>query len=1417
MGDSVERDFRIRGDVVGQMSRFTRLLTLAIALLLPVSFAYSQVSGDVSGRWTVGDSPIIVEGDITVPQGEMLEIDAGVTVTFNGPYAIYVKGVFQAQGEVQPDNAGIDWVTFTQDTSQFTGEDRWRGIRFDNSESGSFIEYCIIEHGYAHRVEGSTWADNNGGGLYINGASPRVTNSIIRNCKAEYSGGGVYIWLSSSHFRNNLIAFNEANRQGGGMFLDRVELDLKNLTVFRNDAGITLRTPNTTYGGGIYFGPNAYPVVRNSILWRNGDQTVNNPSDDVLIAGDNFYTAFIKFSIYSQVGSNVDNFVYQEDPDFVDEEMFHLELTSRGVDGGEYSDSRWQNEPRPNGGRINMGFWGGTVFATRSVPVAQAANPDIRFVGIRPGDSTAVRLASIRNVGNNDLIVQWSMVSMETTSLDPENEDTLPEDISRFTVAPFPEMTISPDSTKEFEVKYIVAPGQFATDKAYMLLDIPDGAIEYVVYGYPFDPQLQLSTTSINMDTLDLDEPASRNFTLRNLGNTNLVALTQPWMRTFSGNFDVPQPDGGEAARTILPGEELTLTVHYPPESESSFNSRPRDTGMIRDSIQVRTNDRTEFIQMRLVVIGPVLETEPAAEDTIDFQFVNLDSTRSLPIMITNGGNTGMHVDSIAFSSGAFSSNLPSGNNANVGVDDTLTVNITFSPSELRVYSDTLTVYSNTDEVMIYLKGRGTSGGVYFSGEIPSTFIPDTWGLGNDNVYICAGPTSIPAGKKLVIREGVQVMFEGNDGDTLYSLDVEGELEVLGSEDNPVTFSPLNRDQHPYFGGLRFIASNPNTRLEHAIVEYASTTELEAGSESLGLSPFGHGGGIAVYNTNPNFIDVTVRNCFSHTDGGGMWIYQSRPTLVRCIIEDNEATTKGGGLSLLGSSPFIFASTIQNNHATTNGGGIYFEYFSKPLISNTRIVNNNAVNRGGAVHVFGNSAPVLRNDVIFGNSADTDEGSAFFVSGNSNPIVRNSVVWSNDGTDIFVDRGSRLIGRYSDVEDADTYTNVDFNSTVVDVGPMFTDLVDFVPVDGSPLVDGGDPSAPNNDYSFPPSKGNFRNDIGLYGGPDAQYWGMSPVSMSIFENQATPRYLNFIINTTEPFTSNPQLEIEDYTGTETVTPIMLDADGVYQYAMEMTESNFLVLTVSGNTANTGDVRYRRSISVALLKPTAGGILAADDGSRLIFPPDATNKEVMFWAEQEHCLSIPEEYTIASQSDMNVQWTIHGQSESWTNSAELILPYDEDAVSNREVSGLSIWQLSDNGSWHQLESFVNTRSQTVHTQINETGTYAIFSGDGSVESILLPEQSALGVNYPNPFNPSTSIPFELSTPSTIELTLFNVLGQQVATISQGWFTSGRHVAFWNADDAYGNELTSGVYFYHLKTTPTDGSSGVVESRKLMLMR
>lgn len=98
-----------------------------------------------------------------------------------------------------------------------------------------------------------------------------------------------------------------------------------------------------------------------------------------------------------------------------------------------------------------------------------------------------------------------------------------------------------------------------------------------------------------------------------------------------------------------------------------------------------------------------------------------------------------------------------------------------------------------------------------------------------------------------------------------------------------------------------------------------------------------------------------------------------------------------------------------------------------------------------------------------------------------------------------------------------------------------------------------------------------------------------------------------------------------------------------------------------------------------------------------------------------------------------------------------------------------------------------------------------------EQSVVPDRFELFQNYPNPFNPKTVISYQLSGFSEVELTIFNIFGQEVKTLVDEQQSYGLHEVSWNGTNNFGFAVGSGVYLYKLQV----GNN--IEIKKMMLIR
>jgi hypothetical protein len=108
---------------------------------------------------------------------------------------------------------------------------------------------------------------------------------------------------------------------------------------------------------------------------------------------------------------------------------------------------------------------------------------------------------------------------------------------------------------------------------------------------------------------------------------------------------------------------------------------------------------------------------------------------------------------------------------------------------------------------------------------------------------------------------------------------------------------------------------------------------------------------------------------------------------------------------------------------------------------------------------------------------------------------------------------------------------------------------------------------------------------------------------------------------------------------------------------------------------------------------------------------------------------------------------------------------------------------------------------------ESGT--VLAVQGATDEV--PADFEMSQNFPNPFNPSTEIQFQIPRKEHIEIRIFNLLGEKVRTLVDDEYGSGYHRLNWNGKNDYGIDMPSGIYFYRI------AAGSFVDIKKMSLLR
>ena len=101
---------------------------------------------------------------------------------------------------------------------------------------------------------------------------------------------------------------------------------------------------------------------------------------------------------------------------------------------------------------------------------------------------------------------------------------------------------------------------------------------------------------------------------------------------------------------------------------------------------------------------------------------------------------------------------------------------------------------------------------------------------------------------------------------------------------------------------------------------------------------------------------------------------------------------------------------------------------------------------------------------------------------------------------------------------------------------------------------------------------------------------------------------------------------------------------------------------------------------------------------------------------------------------------------------------------------------------------------------------VVNGSDEIDMVIAPAVFSLGAAFPNPFNPITNISMEIAIAGNVTVSVYNLMGQVVSLLTEGYMNAGSYTLTWDASDQ-----VSGMYLVRAET------AGVVSTQKLLLIK
>lgn len=315
------------------------------------------------------------------------------------------------------------------------------------------------------------------------------------------------------------------------------------------------------------------------------------------------------------------------------------------------------------------------------------------------------------------------------------------------------------------------------------------------------------------------------------------------------------------------------------------------------------------------------------------------------------------------------------------------------------------------------------------------------------------------------------------------------------------------------------------------------------------------------------------------------------------------------------------------------------------------------------------------------------------------------------------------------------------------------------------------------------------------------------------QNPVSENYLDLFVVSERPIygltgEEKATVTVNGLLDTVTVELSLLDAsDGlvsIYSGKYTLQQAGDYSLVFSGRDQNGVALDpVTRNIAVGLAKPTSPLSMTLPDGlGQFNLPADAVTRSRYVvagsYTESLSTRMLAENgLPTGIQAVSDIIYIGHDQIQL-NREASLQFSISSEWVNGNEKLG--VYGMRD-GEWHYIGGVVDDDAMVIRAQAGSLGRFVIAVGDHPDLSTILPTVFALEQNYPNPFNPSTTISFAVPRDMKVDVRVFNMLGQEIATLADGFYTAGRHEVQWNARDASQVRVASGVYFYAVESADT----------------
>ncbi len=636
-------------------------------------------------------------------------------------------------------------------------------------------------------------------------------------------------------------------------------------------------------------------------------------------------------------------------------------------------------------------------------------------------------------------------------------------------------------------------------------------------------------------------------------------------------------------------------------------------------------------------------------------------------------------------------------------------------------------------------------------------------GILESATYLVVENISVTEGDTLVIEPGAIFLF---DGIFSFTIGQNSILQCRGTLIDSIKFTPNYDNGIAEWGGINIYGSSSDNIIEYSII---------TGSVGSGISCFG---------------SPTISNCSiigNYGDWGGGIYCGGSPTISNCNISGNSGE-QGGGICCEWSSATIINCVISGNSvggAGWLGGGIYCDE-SSPVIRNCTISGNSAQGGGGIYSGLSNTT--ISNCSITDN---TGRG----ISGSDDIEITYSDVYNNSGGNFggfFNPNLGVLVTTNTNGDSCDAWLNISLDPLYVD-----PDNGDYHLQEGSPCIDAGDPDSPLD-------PDDTVSDIGAFFFAHE----LEPEISIVFPNGGEEWWVqtDHPITWTNNFIENVSIELYDGSDLSLILASDISNSGEFLWTIpedltpgkEYTIRVYMTSDPAVEDISDGPFQVLAPPFVTLTPFEPPIIIGPNGGGywywMVVLNPTNTTGSGQAWSQ----VILPNGYTYGPLFTVNITL---GPGETYAPATPYgqWVPSYAPAGTYEQVTSIGVYPNlvmdTDSFTWEKLPG-VNTSAKPVETwslsdwpsEPSQPGE-DIVAADPQHESAL-PTAFKVSAAYPNPFNATTTVTVSLPEAALLDVSIFNVMGQKVATLADGQYSAGLHKLTLTDPS-----MATGIYFIH----------------------